>query len=181
MSTARLGGSAGRLVALPWRPGIMKTHVGVTLVGSAPGFREIWQIRTAGRQVGCQSTGLADGAAGPPVDTDRGAGHELLVDQVPAQRAVVIEDLLEDVVDGRFRVPAAGLERLNHLVEQQTTPGALGRNRGDLAVPDERPQLLRRFGEEAVRVFVHLGQYDAGAADLASEIPQAVPFRGGTL
>jgi hypothetical protein len=24
-------------------------------------------------------------------------------------------------------------------------------------------------------------QYDAGAADLASEIPQAVPFRGGTL
>jgi hypothetical protein len=48
-------------------------------------------------------------------------------------------------------------------------------------VADERPQLLRRVGKEAVRVFVHLGQYDAGAADLASEIPQAVPFRGGTL
>ena len=67
------------------------------------------------------------------------------------------------------------------LVKQQAAPGALGRDRGDPAVPDERPQLLRRVGKEAVRVFVHLGQYDAGAADLASEIRQAVPFRGGTL
>ena len=32
-----------------------------------------------------------------------------------------------------------------------------------------------------LRVRADVGQYDAGAADLASEIPQAVPFRGGTL
>jgi hypothetical protein len=47
-------------------------------------------------------TALADGAAGPPVDAVRGAGHELLVDQVPAQRAVVVEDLPEDLVDHGF-------------------------------------------------------------------------------
>jgi hypothetical protein len=89
-----------------------------------PDFREIRQIRAC-REV----TVLTDGAAGPPVDAGRGAGHELLVDQVPAQRAVIVED------------------------------------------PPE----------EAVGVSSIVGQYDAGAADLASEIPQAVPFRGGTL
>jgi hypothetical protein len=31
MSTARLGVRAGPLVAVPWCPGIMKIHVGVTL------------------------------------------------------------------------------------------------------------------------------------------------------
>jgi hypothetical protein len=65
------------------------------------------------------------------------------------------------------------------VIEQQAAPGALGRRRGDPAAFDERPQLDRRVREEAVGVFVHRGQYDAGAADLASEIPQAVPFRGG--
>src|SRR6516225_6646646 len=96
------------------------------------------------------SAALADGAAGPPVDAGRGARHELLVDQVTAQRAVVVADLLEDVVDRGFRVPAAGLERLGHLVEQQAAAGALGRNRGDPATADERPHLIRRVGEEAV-------------------------------
>jgi hypothetical protein len=67
------------------------------------------------------------------------------------------------------------------MVKQQAAPGAPGRHRGDPAARDERPQLERRVDEEAVGVSTIWGQYDAGAADLASEIPQAVPFRGGTL
>ena len=72
----------------------MKIHVGVTLEDLRRIFREIGQIR-ARREV----TVLPDGAPGPPVDADRGAGHELLVDQVPAQRAAVIEDVPEYLVD----------------------------------------------------------------------------------
>jgi hypothetical protein len=45
---------------------------------------------------------LVDGAAGPPVDAVRAPGHELFVDQVPAQGAVVVEDRLEDLVDRGF-------------------------------------------------------------------------------
>ena len=76
-----------------------------------------------------------------------------------------------------FRVPAAGLEGLGHLVEQQAAAGALGRHRGDPAVADERPQLIRRVGEEAVSVLVHRrASMTRGAADLASEISP-----GGTV
>jgi hypothetical protein len=53
---------------------------------------------------------------------------------------VVVEDLLEDLVDGGFRIRAARLEGLGHLVEEQAAAGALGRQRGDPAAADERPQ-----------------------------------------
>ncbi len=69
---------------------------------------------------------------------------------------MVVEDRLEDFVNRGFGIPAAGFERLGHLVKQQTTAGALGRHGEDPAVADERPQLLRRGGEEAVSVMTHL-------------------------
>jgi len=171
MSTARLGVRASPPVAVPWRPGIAKTHVGVTLEDPSLIFGRLADTYGGSPVDGASKTVLSNSAAGPPVDASRGTGHELLVDQVPAQRAVVVEDLLEDLVHGGFRVPAAGLERLYHLVEQQAAPSPLGRDRGDPAVADERPHLVWRVDEEAVRVFVHLGKYDAGAADLSSEIP----------
>jgi hypothetical protein len=45
MSTARLGVHAGPLLAVPWCPGIMKIHVGVTLEDLRLIFRAIRQIR----------------------------------------------------------------------------------------------------------------------------------------
>ena len=99
---------------------------------------------------------LVDGAAGAPVEAGRVPGHERLVDQVPAQGAVVVEDRPEDLVDRGFWVLTAGLERLGHLVKQQTTPGALGRHRDDPALADKRPQHLGRVGEETVSVMTHL-------------------------
>jgi len=57
---------------------------------------------------------------------------------------MVVEDRLEDLVDGGFGIVAVGLEGLRHLVEQQPAAGALGRHRGDLAVADEGPQPIRR-------------------------------------
>ena len=63
----------------------------------------------------------------------------------------------EDLVDRGFGIPAAGLERLHHMVKQQAAPGALGRHRGDPAAFDERPQWERRVGQEAIGVFVHRG------------------------
>ena len=70
---------------------------------------------------------------------------------------MVIGELLEGLVDDGFGVPAAGLERLRHLVEQQPATGALGWHRGDLAGTDEGPQLIRRVGEESVSVMNHHG------------------------
>src|SRR5271169_3053491 len=70
---------------------------------------------------------LVNGAVGAPVEAGRAPGHERLVDQVPAQGAVVVEDRLEDLVDRGFWILAAGLECLSHLVKQQTTAGALSR------------------------------------------------------
>src|SRR5579859_3620544 len=99
--------------------------------------------------------GLADGAAGAPVDAVGGAGEEVLVDQVAAQGAVVVEDGLEDLVHHRLGVAAAGLEGLSQLIEQHPPTGTLGRHGGDSAVPDERPQRGRRVGEQTVRVAVH--------------------------
>ena len=99
---------------------------------------------------------LADGAAGPPVEAGGATGQERLVDQVPAQRAVVVEDRLQDPVDLGFRVPAAGLEGLRHLVKKQQTAGALGGKRGDLAVTDKGPKLLRRIGEKTAGPGYHL-------------------------
>ncbi len=107
---------------------------------------------------GWQAAGrrLVNGAAGAPVEAGRAPGHERLVDQVPAQGAVVVEDRLEDLVDRGFWILAAGLECLSHLVKQQTTAGALSRHREDSAVADERPQHLWRVGEETVGVMTHL-------------------------
>jgi hypothetical protein len=99
---------------------------------------------------------LVNSAAGAPVEAGRAPGHERLVDQVPAQRAVVVEDRLEDLVDRGFWILAAGLKCLSHLVKQQTTAGALSRHRENSAVADERPQHLWRVGEETVSVMTHL-------------------------
>ena len=99
---------------------------------------------------------LADGAAGPPVEARGAAGHEGLVDQVPAQGAVVVEDRLQDPVHLGFRIPAAGLEGLRHLVKKQPAAGALGGKRGDLAVTDEGPQLFWRVGEKTAGTGSHL-------------------------
>jgi histidinol-phosphatase len=101
-----------------------------------------------------------DGSACPPVDADGRPGQERLVYQVPAQRAVVVEDRLEDLVDGRLRVSAARLKRLRHLVKQQQAAGALGRHGRNPAVADERPQFIRRVGEKPVGVVFHRSHYD---------------------
>src|SRR5271165_236551 len=95
---------------------------------------------------------LGDGAAGAPVEAGGVPGHEGLVDQVPAQGAMVVEYGLEDLVDDGFWVLAAWLKRLRNLVEQQPSAAALGRNGGDPAIADEGPQLVRRVGEETVSV-----------------------------
>jgi hypothetical protein len=67
--------------------------------GSLPGGSMPW-----GSMPGAAGRGqrLADGAAGAPVDAGLVPGHERLVDQVPAQGAVVVEDRLEDLVDRGF-------------------------------------------------------------------------------
>src|SRR5579859_2402156 len=123
--------------------------------------------------------GLANGAAGAPVDAVGGAGEEVLVDQVAAQGAVVVEDGLEDLVHHRLGVAAAGLEGLGQLIEQHPPAGTLGRHGGDPAVPDERPQRGRRVGEQTVRIAVHHQPSMArGQPLVATEMSQAVPFRG---
>jgi hypothetical protein len=45
------------------------------------------------------------------------------------------------------------------------------RHRGDLAVADEGPQLIRRVREQTVSVMTHPGQYDAGGAGTHAVIP----------
>jgi hypothetical protein len=107
---------------------------------------------------------LGDVATGTPVGAGGGSGHERLVDQVPAQGAVVVDDRFEDLVDDGFRVVAARLECLGHLVKQQPATGALGRHRGDLAVTDEGPQLIRRVGEESISVMNHHGSLTSSPA-----------------
>ena len=79
------------------------------------------------RDRGQRDRELVDRTAGAPVDAGRVPGHERLVDQVPAQGAVIVEDRLEDLADRGFCVPAAGLERLGRLVKQQAATIALGR------------------------------------------------------
>jgi histidinol-phosphatase len=68
---------------------------------------------------------------------------------------VVIEDGLEDLVDLGLRVRTAGLEGLRDLVKQQAAADSFGRKRGDPAVADEGPQLLRGVGEEAGGTSTH--------------------------
>ena len=73
---------------------------------------------------------------------------------------MVVEDRLENLVDRGFGILSAWLERLGHLVKQQTAAVPLGRHRGDPAVADERPQLLRRVGEQTFSVMTHRKQFD---------------------
>jgi hypothetical protein len=73
---------------------------------------------------------------------------------------VVVEDLPEDLVDRGFGISAAGIAVILPLLTNgRSWSGGSAR----------RPSAFSSI----------VGQYDAGAADLASEIPQAVPFRGG--
>jgi hypothetical protein len=102
-----------------------------------------------------------DGSACAPVDACGGPGQERLVDQLPAQGAVVVEDRLEDLVDDRLRIPATRLERPGHLVKQQPPAGALSRYGGDPAVADESPPLMRRVSEKASSILLHRLQYDS--------------------
>jgi len=67
-----------------------------------------------------------------------------------------VEDRFQDLVDLGFQVFAAGLERLRHLIKEQPAAGALGGERGDLAVPDEGSQLVRRVGKKTVGTIYHL-------------------------
>ena len=53
---------------------------------------------------------------------------------------MVVVQSLEYLVDLGLRVAAAGLECLRHLVEQQQADRALGGQRRDPAIPDERAQ-----------------------------------------
>lgn len=94
-----------------------------------------------------------DAAAAAPVLTARSPGQKVLVYQVAAQRAVVIDQRFEDLIDGRFRVTPARLEGLGHLVEKLTPTGPLGRHRRDPAVPYERPELLRRMAQKPPTTF----------------------------
>ena len=65
---------------------------------------------------------------------------------------MVSEQRLEDRVDSRLGVAAARLERLGHLVKEHATAGPLGRQHSDPAIADERPEFLRRVGEEGRRI-----------------------------
>jgi hypothetical protein len=69
---------------------------------------------------------------------------------------VVVEDRFQDLVDLGFRVFAAGLERLRHLVKEQPAARALGGKRGDLAVTDKGSQLVRRVGKKTFGTIYHL-------------------------
>src|SRR6201986_3675098 len=120
---------------------------------------------------------LGNRAAGSPVEPLVVAGHEGLIYQGAAQGAVVVEDGAEDLVDGGLGIVAAGLERLRPLVQQQQAAAALGGDRRDPATADKRTQLIRWVSEEFLSVTGHRGQYDGGRGQLATVIPQAVPFR----
>jgi histidinol-phosphatase len=99
-----------------------------------------------------------DRAAGAPVGAVGGAGEQILVDEVTAQRCVVVVDGLEDLVDSEFLVAATGLEGLRDLVEQEQPGRALGRDGRDPAVPHKRAELP---GQE-VTVEIHPGDYAPG-------------------
>ncbi len=81
---------------------------------------------------------------------------------------MVVEHRFEDLVDDGFRVLAAWLERLRHLVEQEPAAGAVGRNDRDPAIADEGPHLVGRVGEETVSVMTHPVKYGAAVPWLAS-------------
>jgi hypothetical protein len=66
------------------------------------------------------------GAAAAPVDAGL-AGHEALVDQVAAERGVVVAQDLQDVVDRGFGIAMARLERLRDAVEQEAAFGPAAR------------------------------------------------------
>src|ERR1700691_1903884 len=110
-------------------------------------------LRRVGR-VGKFPLADGDGAAGAPVRAFGGAGQQVLVHQVAAQRRVVVVDGLEDLVDRELGVAAARLEGLRHQVEEEQAGRALGGDDGNPAVPDVGTELA---GQVAVEV--HQGDY----------------------
>lgn len=90
-----------------------------------------------------------DGSSRAPVDAIGGARQEILIDQVTPQRAVVVGDALEHLVDGLLQVKAPGLERLGHLVKKLAAPRAPDRHDRDPAVADEGTELLGRISEDS--------------------------------
>src|SRR5205823_96110 len=77
----------------------------------SPGLPRTWPTGQAERREasGRGRSAHVDVAAGAPVEAVF-AGEEVLVDQVPADRDVVVVPGAQDRVDGAFRVPEAGLE-----------------------------------------------------------------------
>jgi hypothetical protein len=119
-----------------------------------------------------------DGSSRAPVDAVGGPGQEILVDQVAPQCAVIVGDLLEHLVDRRLGVLATRLERLDHLVQQQTAPRAVGRHDRDTAVPDEGTELLRRIGEDIDHKNSMNRPWPSAHLSYGQHAGQTVAFRG---